>query len=125
MPAIAKVAGRQPAVIVVGIAIASGLRSVGTRNHERAAMRLSILFLLLAAACASASSPPRFAVIVSANAEGRAVKQIFPNVPIEKSPFGEYLRHRSGAREGIVFHGVWGKVDAAASAQYVIAGSRR
>ena len=40
---------------------------------------------------------------------------------MERTPFGEYFHYNSGAWRGIVMHGGWGKVDAAASAQYGIA----
>ncbi len=31
-------------------------------------------------------------VLISANAEWRAIKPLFPNAQIEPSPFGEYFR---------------------------------
>ena len=62
-----------------------------------------------------------FLVIVSADAEWRAVAALFPDSNMERAPFGEYFHYNLGAWEGIVMHGGWGKVDAAASAQYGIA----
>jgi adenosylhomocysteine nucleosidase len=62
-----------------------------------------------------------FLVIVSADAEWRAVAELFPSSTLERTPFGEYFYYSSGAWRGIVMHGGWGKVDAAASAQYGIA----
>jgi adenosylhomocysteine nucleosidase len=60
-------------------------------------------------------------VIVSADAEWRVVKEILPDVKIESTPLGEFfdllLRNGQSAR---FFHGGWGKVSAAATAQYVI-----
>ena len=62
-----------------------------------------------------------FLVIVSADAEWRAVAALFPDSNMERAPFGEYFHYNLGAWEGVVMHGGWGKVDAAASAQYGIA----
>ena len=65
--------------------------------------------------------PLPFLVIVSADAEWRAVAGLFPSSTVERTPFGEYFHNNSGAWRGIVMHGGWGKIDAAASAQYGIA----
>lgn len=59
-------------------------------------------------------------VIVSANAEWRVVREIFPNLEYKTSPYGEYTRLPHAKHEITLFHGGWGKVSAAASAQYVI-----
>jgi adenosylhomocysteine nucleosidase len=63
-------------------------------------------------------------VVVSANIEWLAVRQIFPSVRVENSPFGEYFQFPSELlsinHKIIVFHGGWGKIAAAASTQYVI-----
>ncbi|MDD8025470.1 MAG: 5'-methylthioadenosine/S-adenosylhomocysteine nucleosidase [Acidobacteriota bacterium] len=65
------------------------------------------------------------AVLVSANAEWAVVRGLFPGERYERSPFGEYFirdfRLPDGSsRRVLVLHGGWGKVAAAASAQYVI-----
>jgi len=72
-------------------------------------------------ALAGADDALAFLVIVSADAEWRAVARLFPDSTIERTPFGEYFHHNIGAWRGIVMHGGWGKVDAAASSQYGIA----
>ncbi len=54
--------------------------------------------------------------MISANAEWRVVKEIYPNLEIQQSPFGEY----ADIQPVTLFHGGWGKISAAASAQYVI-----
>ncbi len=59
-------------------------------------------------------------VIVSANAEWRAVKSFFPDAKIETSPFGEFTDLALGTYNLTLFHGGWGKISAAATAQYVI-----
>ena len=61
-----------------------------------------------------------FAVLVSADAEWRALKQVYPGAKMSTSPYGEYFFTTIGERRGLVFHGGWGKVSAAASTQYVI-----
>jgi adenosylhomocysteine nucleosidase len=62
----------------------------------------------------------RFAVLISANAEWIAVKSIFSEARIEKSPYGEYFLTDADGERVLFFHGGWGKVAAAASTQYVI-----
>jgi adenosylhomocysteine nucleosidase len=63
-------------------------------------------------------------VVISADTEWKAVRQIFPDVPVDQSPYGEYfLRSKNFAGQEydlIYFHGGWGKISAAASAQYAI-----
>ncbi|MBI3738460.1 MAG: 5'-methylthioadenosine/S-adenosylhomocysteine nucleosidase [Chloroflexi bacterium] len=59
-------------------------------------------------------------IIVSANAEWRVVKPLFPNAKFEQSPFGEFSDVTLDTRHLTLFHGGWGKISAAASAQYVI-----
>jgi adenosylhomocysteine nucleosidase len=61
----------------------------------------------------------RFAVLISANAEWRVVKPLFP-AAIHTSPFGEYFIAEVAHEQVLFFHGGWGKVSAAASTQYVI-----
>jgi len=60
-------------------------------------------------------------VLISANAEWRAVKPLFPSAQIEQSPFGEWFDLTPETSHRITcFHGGWGKISAAATAQYVI-----
>jgi len=58
--------------------------------------------------------------VISANSEWRAVKELFPALQFRESPFGEFADLALGAQRLTLFHGGWGKVSAAASAQYVI-----
>src|SRR5688572_28639848 len=67
----------------------------------------------------------RFVVIVSADAEWRAVTELFPSATVEHTPFGEFFYYDSGQWRGVVMRGGWGKIDAAASAQYVLADGAR
>lgn len=67
-------------------------------------------------------------ILISANAEWRAVKELFPNLELRQTPFGESadLRPFDKLRAGLstfdltLIHGGWGKISAAATAQYVI-----
>lgn len=76
-------------------------------------------------------------VLISSNLEWQAAKPLFPNVQEQESPLGKWFEMRlpipkregAGARTGmlselgfpiVVFHGGWGKISAAATAQYVI-----
>ncbi len=62
----------------------------------------------------------KIAVIISANAEWRTVKELYPNLALEHSPFGEFADLTLDTRYLTLFHGGWGKISAAATAQYVI-----
>ncbi|MBI5953219.1 MAG: 5'-methylthioadenosine/S-adenosylhomocysteine nucleosidase [Chloroflexi bacterium] len=59
-------------------------------------------------------------VIISANAEWRVVKELYPNLEIQHSPYGEFANLTFDFRPLTLFHGGWGKISAAATAQYVI-----
>jgi adenosylhomocysteine nucleosidase len=62
----------------------------------------------------------RFAVLVSADAEWRVVKPLFPSAATQTSPYGEFFLTTVERERVLFFHGGWGKVAAAASTQYVI-----
>lgn len=89
------------------------------------------------------SGSPQVVVLISANAEWRVIKEIFPQVELQHSPYGEWFvtnlpplnnSLRIATTESIgnksiqtldtesllFFHGGWGKIAAAASTQYVI-----
>ncbi len=59
-------------------------------------------------------------VIISANGEWNAVKSLFPESKVENSPFGERFDATMEQRTITFFHGGWGKVSAAATAQFVV-----
>jgi adenosylhomocysteine nucleosidase len=59
-------------------------------------------------------------ILISANAEWRAVKKILPGLAIQATPFGEFADVTLGTRPVTLFHGGWGKISAAATAQYAI-----
>jgi len=70
----------------------------------------------------------KIVVIISANAEWRAVKEIYPDLELQSSPFGEFANltldtwnPSTSLRASLtLFHGGWGKISAAATAQYAI-----
>jgi adenosylhomocysteine nucleosidase len=59
-------------------------------------------------------------ILISANAEWRVVKEIFPDLKLQQSPFGEFADLTLNVKRLTLFHGGWGKISAAATAQYVI-----
>jgi adenosylhomocysteine nucleosidase len=68
--------------------------------------------------------PPRAVVIISADIEWQTLLTFFPAAVIETSPLGAWFEVElslAGQPEPVLFfHGGWGKIAAAASAQYVI-----
>lgn len=66
------------------------------------------------------TSRSRVVVLISANAEWRVVKPLFPDADIQRSPFGEYFESTFNRQPVTFFHGGWGKISAAATAQYAI-----
>lgn len=63
---------------------------------------------------------PRVVALISARAEWQIVKARLGRAPRRDTPYGEWFVHRLGAEDVIFFHGGYGKVAAAGSAQYAI-----
>jgi len=59
-------------------------------------------------------------VIVSADAEWRVVRELYPSLELQNSPYGEYAELLVKNFTVTLFQGGWGKISAAASAQYAI-----
>ncbi len=63
-------------------------------------------------------------VIISANIEWDAIGRIFSDADLQASPYGQWfethLDTKGGQQPVIFFYGGWGKISAAASAQYAI-----
>lgn len=59
-------------------------------------------------------------ILISANAEWEAVRQLFPDATPEHSPFGESLSLALDTWHLRLFHSGWGKISSAAVMQYVI-----
>jgi adenosylhomocysteine nucleosidase len=72
----------------------------------------------------NAPAPVDVVILISAHAEWRPVRARFPDAAISQSPYGEcfpVMMEAAGRPWSAVFlHGGWGKIDAAASAQYAI-----
>jgi adenosylhomocysteine nucleosidase len=64
--------------------------------------------------------PVRYAVIISANAEWKAVRQVYPEEHYEESPWGEFFYKEVAGQKILFFQEGWGKVAAAGATQYVI-----
>jgi adenosylhomocysteine nucleosidase len=79
-----------------------------------------IAVLLLLAAGSIHAKDPRFAVLISARAEWRVVKPLYPAAGVHQSPYGEYFFATLDRERVLFFQGGWGKVSAAASTQYVV-----
>lgn len=62
----------------------------------------------------------RTVVLISADAEWGVIKTIYPEAPPAASPFGEYFDVELAGGRARFFQGGWGKISAAATAQYVI-----
>jgi len=80
--------------------------------------RFAVMCLLLAGMLHAQDL--RYAVLVSADAEWRAVRPLFPAASVKSSPYGEYFFAEIGRERALFFQGGWGKVAAAGSTQYVI-----
>ncbi len=98
------------------------------RLKDTIAIRLigfvALTLIVFGTALGASEKSPSIVVVISADAEWRPFRGLFPEAQIERSPFGEYFVHElevGGGVEKVVFlHGGWGKISAAASAQYVI-----
>lgn len=62
----------------------------------------------------------KIVVLISANAEWRAVREILPGGLVQSTPLGGMMEMTIGEWQVTLFHGGWGKIAAAASTQYVI-----
>lgn len=64
---------------------------------------------------------PFAVVVISAGAEWRVVRGFYPDVAVLPTPYGETFGLTLAERPVIFLHGGWGKIAAAASAQYALA----
>jgi adenosylhomocysteine nucleosidase len=62
----------------------------------------------------------KIVVLISADAEWQVVRNLYPSGQIQATPLGEQFELSLDTRPLTLFHGGWGKISAAASAQYVI-----
>jgi adenosylhomocysteine nucleosidase len=85
---------------------------------------LLLVLILLVSSCSKHESHPKIVVLISANAEWRVVKSVFPTENYQPTPWGEFFEKRIATAKGdvpvIFFHEGWGKVAAAGGTQYAI-----
>ncbi len=58
----------------------------------------------------------KIVILISAIAEWRVVKELFPALELQHSPFGEFANLILDTWPVTLFHGGWGKISAAATA---------
>ncbi len=80
----------------------------------------TLLFAVCVLVAGAEAKSLRFAVLVSADMEWKAVKPLFAAASVQKSPYGEYFYADVQHERVLFFQGGWGKVAAAGSTQYVI-----
>lgn len=81
-----------------------------------------LLWILAALSLLSCSRRADTVIIISANAEWKALGTIIKpeNNRYYGSPYGQWFPREINGRRVIFFHGGWGKIDAAGSTQYAI-----
>ena len=92
---------------------------------SRVSFEISIILILAALGCTNQQAPKnKVIVLISANAEWRVVKSVYPNERYQSSPWGEYFEKEIQTSKGnemvTFFHEGWGKVAAAGATQYAI-----
>jgi len=88
-------------------------------------MKIAVFVITLAfLGCSPATKNIPVVVLISANAEWREVKLIYPKENFKTTPWGEYFETEIASKGGnipiIFFHEGWGKVAAAGATQYAI-----
>jgi adenosylhomocysteine nucleosidase len=62
----------------------------------------------------------KMVVLISADAEWQAVRELLPGVAVERTPYGEWFTWRIGESEIPVMQAGWGKSASGGAAQYAI-----
>jgi adenosylhomocysteine nucleosidase len=83
-------------------------------------MNILIASFLVLAQMTSFSPNVKYAVVISADMEWKAVKRIFPEEVYQSSAWGEFFFKKISDRNVLFFHEGWGKVAAAGGTQFVI-----
>jgi adenosylhomocysteine nucleosidase len=85
---------------------------------------LCLSFLVALTSCLDEIQNPKIIILISANAEWKVIKELFPNEQYTTTPWGEYFVNEIKTGEDnkpvIFFHEGWGKVSAAGATQYAI-----
>ena len=66
------------------------------------------------------TSRPDACILVSAGAEWRPLRGLFPQADMQPTPYGECFQTQLNGQNLWFMHGGWGKVAAAGSTQYAI-----
>jgi adenosylhomocysteine nucleosidase len=116
---VAKVAGWKEVGSLVELSEWGGMNRLDFARDGKIAALLLAAFLWICPALGSAQQTPHFSsvVIVSADAEWKVVKELFPKARYFPLPLGEYFVYDP---KTVILHGGWGKISAAASVQYAI-----
>ena len=83
-------------------------------------MKILAIAMLVVGCATARPAPPKAVVVVSANMEWKVVKAAYPDAHVETTPWGDAFESTIGGQRVVMFHGGWGKVAAAGSAQYAI-----
>jgi adenosylhomocysteine nucleosidase len=62
----------------------------------------------------------KFVILISADAEWQAVRELLPGVVVDRTPYGEWFTWRNGEGEIPVMQAGWGKTASGGAAQYAI-----
>jgi adenosylhomocysteine nucleosidase len=81
---------------------------------------ICILTILVLFSNVSCIRKNKYAVIISANTEWKALKKVYPKETYQNSPWGEYFYKKVQNQNVLFFHEGWGKVAAAGATQYII-----
>lgn len=85
---------------------------------------IALIFVLGCQQATQLHEHKKFIILISANAEWRVVKSVYPYADCHSTPWGEYFEKDISTPKGIerilFFHEGWGKVAAAGATQYAI-----
>ena len=62
----------------------------------------------------------KFVILISADAEWQAVRELLPGVAVDRTPYGEWFTWQIGECEIPVMQAGWGKSASGGAAQYAI-----
>ena len=82
--------------------------------------RLLLIAMMVLACLTQSNAQAKYAIIISANAEWRVIRKVYPNEKYVASPWGEYFYKKIANQKVLFLQEGWGKVAAAGATQYVI-----
>jgi len=81
--------------------------------------KLATLTLIALVSCTKVDTN-KIVVVISANAEWKVIKAVFPNEKFQPTPWGEFFETVINGKPLIFFHEGWGKTAAAGATQFAI-----